>query len=165
MSAFNKHSWKGSSVGTGNLADKAVTEEKLADDDEVASTFFLGPVTQDFGGAATAVATKLTDAAPCKLEVLAVYCTVTEAKAGGSGDDATKLAKEAGGTTAMTGTITCDMSDVVYSNKIGSVVGAVGVGTADAQVAAGADIYIYTDAQADRSAGKYSVVALCKKIA
>jgi hypothetical protein len=64
----------------------------------------------------------------------------------------------------MTGTITCDMSDTVYSNKIGSVAAAVGVGTADAQVAAGADIYIYTDAQASRASGQYSVIALCKKI-
>lgn len=142
----------------------AVTESKLAPDDEVASTFWLGPVTQDFGSSASAVATKLTDAAPCKLEVLYVEATVIEAKAGGSVDDETKLAKEAVGTTAMTGTITCDMSDVVYSNKIGSVVGAVGVGTADAQVAEGADIYIYTGAATSRSAGQYSVIALCKKI-
>jgi hypothetical protein len=46
------------------VEDGLITEPKLAADDEVASTFFLGPVIQDFGSAATAVATKLTDAAP-----------------------------------------------------------------------------------------------------
>lgn len=45
-----------------------------------------------------------------------------------------------------------------------AVVAAVGVGTADAQVAEGADIYIYTAAATSRSAGQYSVMALCKKI-
>jgi hypothetical protein len=40
----------------------------------------------------------------------------------------------------------------------------VGLGTADSQVAEGADIYIYSGAQTSRTAGKYSVVALCKKI-
>jgi len=162
--ARNKNSPFGSNVATVNLADKCVTEEKLNADDEVASTFFLGPVTHDFGSSASAVATKLTDAAPCKLEVLAVYATVIEAKDGGEVDDVTKLAKEAAGTTAMTGTITCVMSDTVYSNKVGSVVGAAGVGTANAQVVEGADIYIYTGAAASRTAGQYSVVALCKKI-
>jgi hypothetical protein len=159
--AVNKHSWK----ALGQVADGAIVETKLAADDEVASTFTIGPVTHDFGSVATAVATKITDAAPCKLEVLAVQCTVIEAKAGGTGDDATKIAKEAAGTTAMTGTITCDMTDTVYSNKIGSVVGAVGVGTADAQVAEGDDIYAYTDAQTSRTAGQYAVTLLCKKIA
>jgi len=164
MVARNKGSPFGMNISTVNLATKCVTEEKLAADDEVAGTFFLGPVTHDFGSSASAVATKLTDAAPCKLEVLAVYCTLIEAKAGGSADDETKLAKEAAGTTAMTGVITLDMSDLVYMNHENSVVAAVGVGTADAQVAEGADIYIYTAAATSRSAGQYSVVALCKKI-
>ena len=152
------------SVTTVKINTGAVTEPKLAADDEVASTFFLGPVTHDFGASASAVATKLTDAAPCKLEVLAVYFTLIEAKAGGTGDDVTKITKEAAGTTASTGTVTLDMSDTVFMNHLNSVVGVVGVGTADAQYAEGADIYIYTDAQTSRSAGKYSVIALCKKI-
>jgi hypothetical protein len=162
--AKNKGSPFGMNITTTNLATGCVTKAKLAADDEVASTFWLGPVTHDFGSSASAVATKLTDAAPCKLEVLSVLATVIEAKAGGTADDATKLAKEGTGTPAMTGTITCDMSDTVYSNKIGSVVGAVGVGTTDAQVAEGADIYIYSEAATSRTAGQYSVVALCKKI-
>lgn len=152
-------------VTTAKINDGDVTEPLLSEDDEVASTFWLGPVTHDFGSAATAVATKLTDAAPCNLEVLKVVYTLIEAKAGGTGDDATKLAKEAAGTTAMTGSVTLDMSDTVFMNHVNSEVAAAGVGTADAQVDEGDDIYIYTDAQTSRSAGQYSVVALCKKIA
>lgn len=152
-------------VTTEKIADGEVTEELLATDDEVASTFWLGPVTHDFGGSADAVATKLTDAAPCKLEVLKAVFTLIEAKSGGSADDETKLAKEAAGTTAMTGAVTLDMSDTVFMNHLNSEVAAIGVGTADAQVAEGADIYIYTAAAASRAGGQYSVVALCKKIA
>ena len=163
--AMNPHSFRGSTVATGNIAAKAVTEEKLAADDEVASTFMIGPVEHDFGSSASAVATKLTDAAPCKLEVLQVLLQVTEAKAGGNADDTTILAKEAAGTTAMTATHTLDMSDTVFQNKINSVMSVAGLGTADSQVAEGADIYVYSGAQTSRSAGKYNVTALCKKIA
>jgi hypothetical protein len=150
--------------GKSALQAGAVSETELSADDAVASTFLLGPVVQNFGASADAVATKLTDSAPCKLEVLQVLATVIEAKAGGAVDDATKIAKEAVGTTAMSGVITCDMSDLVYSNKIGSCVSAMGVGGANAQVAKGADIFIFTGAAADRSAGKYAVMAICKKI-
>jgi hypothetical protein len=153
------------SVATGDIDAGAVTEEKLAADDEVASTFILGPVLHDFGSAATAVATKLTDAAPCKLEVLSVRMQVTEAKAGGSADDTTTLAKDAANSTPMTEVHTLDMSDIVYQNKIGSISGMQGLGTTDSQVAEGADIYIYSGAQTSRSAGIYAVEALCKKIA
>lgn len=162
-------------IKTNDIADDAVTTEKIADgditepllaaDDEVASTFWIGPVTHDFGASADAVATKLTDAAPCKLEVLKAVFTLIEAKAGGTADDETKLAKEAAGTTAMTGSVTLDMSDTVFMNHLNSEVAAIGVGSADAQVAEGADIYIYSGAAASRSAGKYAVAALCKKIA
>mgnify|MGYP000872510644 CR=1 FL=1 len=136
---------------------------QLAADNEV-STFTIGPVLHDFGSAATAVATKITDAAPCKLEVLSARCTLVEAKAGGSVDDVTKITKEAVGTTAMTGTVTLDMSDTVFMNHLNSVVEVIGVASADARVNAGDDIYVYTDAATDRSAGQYYVTLLCKKI-
>ena len=58
MVARNKGSPFGMNISTVNLATKCVTEEKLAADDEVAGTFFLGPVTHDFGSSASAVATK-----------------------------------------------------------------------------------------------------------
>jgi hypothetical protein len=64
----------------------------------------------------------------------------------------------------MSAVITCDMSDTVYSNKVGTLVSAMGVGGANAQVAKGADIFIFTGAAADRSAGKYAIMAICKKI-
>lgn len=151
--------------GTSAVQNDSITGDKLAPDDPVASTFILGPVEQNFGSSVNAVATKLTDSAPCKLEVLKVVATVTQAKAGGSVNDTTKLAKESAGTTAMTGDITCTMADTIYSNKVGSEVGAIGVGGANAQVAKGDDIFIYTIAAASRSAGKYQVMAFCKKIA
>jgi hypothetical protein len=69
--------------GKSALQAGAVSETELAADDAVASTFLLGPVVQNFGASADAVATKLTDSAPCKLEVLQVLATVIEAKAGG----------------------------------------------------------------------------------
>jgi hypothetical protein len=153
------------SVATGDIDTGAVTEEKLAADDEVASTFMLGPVAHDFGSSASAVVTKLTDAAPCKLEVLQVFLNVTEAKDGGSADDTTTLAKDAANVTAMTAVHTLDMGDVVAQNKVGAVLSMAGLGTADSQVAEGADIYIYSGAQTSRSAGIYNVMALCKKIA
>jgi len=136
-----------------------------AKDDDPHSIFILGPVEQNFGSSVNAVATKLTDSAPCKLRVLAMIASITQAKAGGSVDDQTKLAKEAAGTTAMTGVLTCDMSDTVYSNVIGNCVMAMGVSGADGVVAAGEDIYMYTGAAASRSAGKYQMMAICQKTA
>ncbi len=148
---------------TDEVSDNILTLTKFKADDPGAR-FWLGPVEHNFGSSASAVATKLTDAAPCDLEVLMVFFTLTEAKAGGTGDDVTKLTKEATGTTAMTGSVTLDMSDTVYMNHVNSVVAAVGTGNANARVTAGSDIFIYTDAQASRTAGKYSVIALCQKI-
>jgi len=72
----------------------------------------------DFGAAATAVATKITDAAPCNGEILAALFILTEAKAGGSGDDVSCIAKDSGASTKMTGDVTLDMSDTVYMNHL-----------------------------------------------
>jgi hypothetical protein len=120
----------------------------------------------DFGAAATAVATKITDSAPCAGEVLGALFVLTEEKAGGAGDDVTCIAKDAGAATKMTGDVTLDMSDGVYMNQAGSVVGVAPHGTeSNRQFAKGDDIYAYTDAQADRSAGIYHVILVCKKIA
>jgi len=117
---------------------------------------------QDFGSAATAVATKITDSAPCNGEVLGALFILTEAKAGGAGDDVTCIAKDSGASTKMTGDVTLDMSDAVYMNMVGSVVGV--APSATPQFDEGDDIYAYTDAQASRTAGKYHVIIICKKI-
>ena len=116
----------------------------------------------DFGAAATAVATKITDSAPCNGEVLGALFILTEAKAGGAGDDVTCIAKDSGASTKMTGDVTLDMSDAVYMNMVGSVVGV--APSATPQFDEGDDIYAYTDAQASRTAGKYHVIIICKKI-
>ena len=117
---------------------------------------------QDFGSAATAVATKISDSAPCNGEVLGALFILTEAKAGGAGDDVTCIAKDSGASTKMTGDVTLDMSDAVYMNMVGSVVGV--APSATPQFDEGDDIYAYTDAQASRTAGKYHVIIICKKI-
>jgi len=117
---------------------------------------------QDFGSAATAVATKISDSAPCNGEVLGALFILTEAKAGGAGDDVTCIAKDYGASTKMTGDVTLDMSDAVYMNMVGSVVGV--APSATPQFDEGDDIYAYTDAQASRSAGIYQVIIICKKV-
>ena len=146
----------------GNLADIIGLVHLHPDDEPI----FILTIEQDFGSAATAVATKITDSAPCKGEVLAALFILTEAKAGGSGDDVTCIAKDAAASTKMTGDLTLDMSDTVFMNHVGSVVGVAPHGTeANRQFAKGDDIYVYTDAQTSRSAGKYLAVLICKKIA
>lgn len=115
----------------------------------------------DFGSAATAVATKISDAAPCNGSVIAAYFTVTEAKTGGTGDDDTCIAADASAAVKMTGEVELDMSDTVYSNKVGSVVGV--APSATPTFSKGDDIYAYTNAQTTRGAGKYNVVIICKK--
>jgi hypothetical protein len=127
---------------------------------------FILTGTHDFGAAATAVATKVTDSAPCNGEVLGALFVLTEAKAGGSGDDVTCIAKDAGASTKMTGDVTLDMSDTVYMNHLGAIVSVAPHATeANRQFAKGDDIYAYTDAQTSRSAGIYHVILICKKIA
>jgi hypothetical protein len=79
-------------------------------------------------------------------------------------DDQTVISKNADGSNPATGTLTLDMSDAVYMNMVGSVAGVKGLGTANAQFAKGADLYAYTGAATDRSAGQYFVEILCKKI-
>ena len=108
----------------------------------------------DFGAAATAVATKISDSAPADGEVIA-------AKAGGTADDDTCIAADTGASVKMTGEVNLDMSDTVYSNKLGSVVGV--APSATPTFSKGDDIYAYTTAETSRTAGKYSVVIVCKK--
>jgi len=128
------------------------------DDDPI----FILTSEHDFGAAATAVATKITDSAPCNGEVLGALFILTEAKAGGAGDDVTCIAADSGASTKLTGTVTLDMSDAVYMNMVGSVVGV--APSATPTFDEGDDIYAYTDAQESRSAGIYHVIIICKKV-
>ena len=148
----------------GNLADIIGLAHLHPDDEPI----FILTKEQDFGSAATAVATKVTDAAPCKGEVLGAILILTEAKTDGGADvnDVTCIAKDAGAVTKMTGDLTLDMSDAVYMNMVGSVAGVAPHGTpANRQFAKDDDIYVYTAAATGRTAGKYHVVLICKKIA
>lgn len=160
-------------IPDGLFTATATARAKFADDlfglaklDPSDEPIFILTKEHDFGSAATAVATKITDSAPCKGEVLGALLILTEAKAGGSGDDVTCIAKDASASTKMTDDVTLDMSDTVYMNHLGSVVGVAPHGTeSNRQFAEGDDIYAYTNAQTDRTAGKYHVVLICKKIA
>jgi hypothetical protein len=149
----------------GVAIDKVVARAMTLDGNVMApnDTFILYGL-HDFGSAATAVATKICDSAPCAGEVISAKFTLVEAKAGGSVDDQTVISKNADGSNPATGTLTLDMSDAVYMNAPGSVAGLMGLGTANAKFAKGGDIYAYTGAAADRSAGQYFVEILCKKL-
>jgi len=125
------------------------------------SPIFILQGLHDFGTAATAVATKISDSAPANGEVIAAYLTVTEAKAGGSGDDDTCISTDAGASVKLTGEVEMDMTDTVYSNKVGSVVGV--APSATPTFSKGDDIYAYTTAETSRTAGIYNVVIVCKK--
>lgn len=135
----------------------------LHPDDE---PIFILTKTHDFGAAATAVAEKITDSAPCNGEIIGVIFILTEAKTGGSGDDVTCIAKDAGASTKMTGDLTLDMSDTTPGmNSVSSVRGLAPHGTeANRQFDKGDDIYAYTDAQTTRGAGIYHIILICKKI-
>lgn len=129
------------------------------DDDPI----FILQGLHDFGSAATAVATEISDSAPANGSVIAAYLTVTEAKDGGSGDDDTCIALDTGASTKLTADLELDMSDTVYSNKVGSVAGVAPSGTPT--FSKGDSIYAYTNAQTSRTAGIYNVVIVCKKTA
>lgn len=162
-------------IPTELLQDDAVTAAKIAS--AIVALDHLNPTDepvfiltkkQDFGSAATAVATKITDSAPCKGEVLGALFILTQVKTDGGAnvDDITSITKDAGAVTKMSDTVTLDMSDTVFMNHLGSVVGAAPHGTpANRQFAKGGDIYAYTAAATGRTAGSYHVVLICKKIA
>ncbi len=61
----------------------------------------------------------------------------------------------------MTSEVVLDMSDTVYKNAVGSVVGV--APSATPTFSEGDDIYAYTTAETSRSAGTYNVVVVCKK--
>ena len=124
------------------------------DDDPI----FMLQAEHDFGSSASAVATKISDSAPCNGSVIAAYLTLTEAKAGGSGDDDSCIALDAAAATKLTTEVELDMSDTVYKNEVGSVVGV--APSATPTFSEGDDIYAYTNAQTSRSAGKYNVVVV-----
>jgi len=145
-----------------NVGDAIGLVHLNPDDDPI----FILTKEHDFGSAVTAVAEKMTDSAPSDGEILAVFLLLTEAKAGGSTDDVTCIAKDSGASTKMTGDLTLDMSDTTPGmNDVGSVRGLAPHATeANRQFSKGDDIYAYTDAQASRSAGKYLITVVCKKI-
>lgn len=124
----------------------------------------ISVVEQDFG-AATAVGTKIIDSADVDGEVLAAFFTVTEAVVGSTNAGQTWIAKEAAGTTEMSGkTAEFAVSETTAKNVLAAVSGAAQHGTEiNRQFDRGDDVYVYTEAETSRSAGKYWAVLLWKE--
>lgn len=149
----------------GTLTDKIATEHGLIATALGESNIFIMHGSHDFGASADAVATKISDSAPSAGEIITAFFVLTEAKAGGTADDASCIAKDAAAATKMTGDVTLDMSDTVYMNHLNSLVAVPPHGTeANRQFAKGDDVYAYTAAGASRSAGIYEVIIVAKKI-
>lgn len=126
---------------------------------------FILAAEQDFG-VADAVATKITESAPCDGEIVAGFLICTEAVAGSASGGATKFAKEEAGTTAMTTEFAIGgTTDDDKNNHIGHI-GGVGPHATESnrQFSKGDDIFVYSEAQASRSAGKFWAVLVCKKV-
>lgn len=124
----------------------------------------ISVVEQDFGQA-TAKATKVIDGADVDGEILAALFIMTEAAAGSTNAGQTWLAKAAAGTTLMTGkTAEFAVTEDVGKNVLNAVMG-VGQSATEAnrQFEKGEDVYVYTEAETSRSAGKYFVVVLWKE--
>jgi len=122
-------------------------------------------VIEQDAGVATAVATKIIDSASCDGEILAAFFINAEAFVGSTNAGQTWLAKAAAGTTLMT-TKTAEfaVSETVGKNVLGSVMGTAQASTeSDRQFDLGDDVYVYTEAETSRSAGKLFAVVLWKE--
>ena len=123
----------------------------------------IAVVEQD-AGATTAVATKVIDTAAADGEVLAALFINAEAFAGSTNAGQTWIAQEAAGTTQMTAkTAEFAVSETTGKNVLSSVMGCAQHATeANRQFDLGDDVYVYTEAEASRSAGKLFTVLLWK---
>lgn len=132
--------------------------------DMAAGKVNIAVVEQDFG-AATAVATKIIDSAEVDGEVLAAFFILTEVVVGSTNAGQTWLALAAAGTTEMSEkTAEFAVSETTAKNVLAAVSGAKQHGTeGNRQFDRGEDVYVYTEAETSRSAGKYWAVLLWKE--
>jgi hypothetical protein len=153
-------------TGLSNTAGVLTAAIKIAHlvADEKSSLVFEGPTEVDFG-VATAVDEKITDSAGAKGKLLIAIGIVTEAFNGDADntisvsnntllvDDVTRLFRSGHKDAAATG------------NWLGALFGGHRVAGADNTVASGADIYAYSAANANRSAGKMVFLLIFQKTA
>ena len=145
-----------------HVALDAILLEHLDPSDE---PVFILAVEQDFG-LADAVATKITDSAPCDGEVVAGFLICTEAVAGSASGGATFFSKDDSGASPVTTEFTIGgTTDDSKNNHIGHVAGVRPHATeANRQFSKEDDIFVYSEAKASRSAGRFWALLVCKKI-
>lgn len=124
----------------------------------------IAAVEHDFG-AATEVGTKIINSSEVDGEILAAFFILTEVVAGSTNAGQTWIAKESAGTTEMSGkTAEFALSETVAKNVLAAVSGAKQSGTEDdRKFDRDDDVYVYTEAETSRSAGKYWTVVLWKE--
>ena len=143
-------------IGSSNLQAGSVAIASKATND--ASSLFMMTISHNYGSSASAVYTDM-GTAPAKGQLIGVYYTNTVAQAG-STNSTIILAKDTGGSTAMTSSVTLTAADTVYSNLVGGVLGGAPVSGGNSIIASGSHVYAYTGAATSRSAGTVRVVAL-----
>ena len=149
-------------TGLSNLAGVLTAAIKLAHlvADEKSALFFED-LEVDFG-VATAVDEKITDAITAKGKLISVQAVVTEAFTGDA-SSVIQLSKAATGATAMCSAITVVVGEC--PNKLGGVFGVIPNADGSEVVASGGDVYAYSAAVNNRSAGKIRFVCMFQKTA
>lgn len=131
---------------------------------DIASSLFFHAVEVDFG-VATAVDTKITDAAAAKGKLLLAIGVVTEAFNGDADNTITISNNTLLGANPMCSNIVVDKDAAQNGNWLASMLAGMPVAGADATVAASADIYAYSAANTNRSAGKMYFFLVLQKTA
>lgn len=153
-------------TGLSNTAGVLTAAIKIAHlvADEKSSLFFEGPTEVDFG-VATAVDEKITDSAGAKGKLLIAIGIVTEAFNGVADNTISVSNNSLLAANKMCSDIIVDKDAAVAGNWLGSVFAGHRVAGADNTVASGADIYAYSAANTNRSAGKMVFLLIFQKTA
>lgn len=153
-------------TGLSNTAGVLTAAIKIAHlvADEKSSLFFEGPTEVDFG-VATAVNEKITDSAGAKGKLLIAIGIVTEAFNGDADNTISVSNNSLLAANKMCSDIIVDKDAAAAGNWLGSVFAGHRVAGADNTVASGADIYAYSAANTNRSAGKMAFLLLFQKTA
>lgn len=153
-------------TGLSNTAGVLTAAIKIAHlvADEKSSLFFEGPTEVDFG-VATAVDKKITESAGAKGKLLIAIGIVTEAFDGVADNTISVSNNSLLAANKMCSDIIVDKDAAVAGNWLGSVFAGHRVAGADNTVASGADIYAYSAANTNRSAGKMVFLLIFQKTA
>lgn len=153
-------------TGLSNTAGVLTAAIKIAHlvADEKSSLFFEGPTEVDFG-VATAVDEKITDSAGAKGKLLIAIGIVTEAFNGDADNTISISNNTLLGANKMCSDIIVDKDAAAAGNWLGALFGGHRVAGADNTVASGNDIYAYSAANTNRSAGKMVFLLIFQKTA